>query len=302
MRIRVHYFNLYSSLVKNKEKFVLISDIHSDINKLEKVYEVIEDIQPSFITIPGDVIDYVNDFRNEKLRQILEYEGGRFKTFISIGNHDIVNYLSVGNRIKDISIDDFSFFNNLDKSNITVFNSTFKGVSLDNNINIYGMELLSEWYRNNESEELFIKRLNSYFFDSDKFNILLFHSPYRFLDKCGKLIDFDQLPDLIVSGHTHGGLTPYILQNIMPNNRGLIGTGRRFLPINCYGIYNNFNSSLIISDGVTKIHDSFGGKIIAPIADKIYIPDVYVITIVPNVNLKRTESCLVKTMTNIIKK
>ena len=78
MKIRVHEIELHSPLINKEDHFVLISDIHSDSNKLEEVYKIIESINPSFITIPGDVLDSISDPRNEAVKQILDYYDDRY--------------------------------------------------------------------------------------------------------------------------------------------------------------------------------------------------------------------------------
>ena len=303
MKIRVHEIELHSPLINKEDHFVLISDIHSDSNKLEEVYKIIESINPSFITIPGDVLDSISDPRNEAVKQILDYYDDRYKTFITVGNHDLVDYVKINHRTEEIVCDEMDFFNSLKKSNTTIFKDMYNGVPLDNNISVYGLNMSNEWFQNGEKTKPVAEKLSSYEFDPDKLNILLFHTSNGILDKNGELTEmneFNGLPSLIVTGHTHGGLVPYNLQGLMPSNRGLVGPYNVILPRNAFGTYEDKGTGVIISDGVAKLHDSFGGKYIAPIGNHILIPDVYVIKMVPYKKLEHTGKRLIKTKTTIV--
>ena len=85
---------------------------------------------------------------------------------------------------------------------------------------------------------------------SKTFNILLCHDPIiinalRLYQKDHPQLNFD----LILSGHTHGGFFPYWMKSII----------ERAYPTYTKGIFSTGNNqSVVVSEGITKFHSSFG--------------------------------------------
>ena len=98
--------------------------------------------------------------------------------------------------------------------------------------------------------------------NTNKFNILLAHSPKGLINNNLIRKDLDYIKDmnLILCGHMHAGLRPIFLRN-KNGHSGLVGPYKTFFPKNAYGLYNNDNSSMIISGGITKLSDSSSGII-----------------------------------------
>ena len=296
--IRLHYLEAYSNKISQSDKYVVISDIHSDANKLEEVFNAINTkIDPDFVIIAGDVIDNMLDTRNEQVKQILNYEASKNEIFIGLGNHDVFGK-------NEIPVDNSSFFDDLRKKGIVVFQNTTEGIPLENGSIIYGLDMDNEWYKNRETSEQVEKKLMNYEFNPDKYNILIFHSPRGVLNNQGKIAfshHLENIPDHFITGHMHAGLIPYEMQHFIKDNRGVIGPYNIVFPKNSYGIYNDENKSVLISDGITKIHFSNGGIFIAPLLENIFIPDIYIIKTIPVNSMNNIKKQLVKIRTTVIK-
>ena len=76
----------------------------------------------------------------------------------------------------------------------------------------------------------------------------------------------------------HAGLRPLCFRK---NNKhkGLIGPYKTFFPKEAYGVYNNDNSSMLISGGVTKLSHSTG-KLLG-LFRNFYATEVEIIHLIP---------------------
>ena len=56
----------------NKDRTVVnMSDIHSNVIALTNIIKILKEIKASYIYVPGDTIDSINDPRNEKIIELL---------------------------------------------------------------------------------------------------------------------------------------------------------------------------------------------------------------------------------------
>ena len=104
-KFRINDYTIENPKIKKNITVATISDIHSDIEKLNKIYELLKRIKVDLICIPGDVIDRKKDKRNEELVEVLNKISNIAKTYICLGNHDKYNKKE----------DEFDFFEELEK-------------------------------------------------------------------------------------------------------------------------------------------------------------------------------------------
>jgi len=84
---------------------------------------------------------------------------------------------------------------------------------------------------------------------------MLIHSPIKLIDNnvLEKLHDYD----LLLSGHTHNGMVPNILEKIIPDNYGIIAPNKKLFPRLARGkmekYIKNHKITIIINGGVTKL-------------------------------------------------
>lgn len=243
------YFTKYEVSSTTNKRIVLISDIHYYNKKmyslLENIYLNINAAKPDCICIPGDFIDERSIYDEEIFLNFLKKLGTICPVIISIGNHET--------KTKHDHLDQLnvSFMNQIDKiENIHLLNNTSW---VHENIRFTGLTFPYESYtEKKESSKVVWNTLNEKFdkgVRKDKFNIVLSHSPYCLLYKKVKEHKLYQSADLVLCGHTHGGLTPPFLYRIL--NHAFISPQRHLFPKNSYGYLKE--EKTIVSSGITKL-------------------------------------------------
>ena len=108
-----------------------------------------------------------------------------------------------------------------------------------NGLRIYGLELDHEFYRRFVIKRLPEKMLNELLgrAEGERFNILIAHDPAHFPDY------IKWKPDLILSGHVHGGLIR------IPGIGGLISPTYTLFPRYDAGLYEKDGVRMIVSRG-----------------------------------------------------
>ena len=248
MRIVNKVYNINDSINKT---IVLISDIHyydkTDIKHLHKLLNRIKKINPDYICIPGDITDYAYIDNEELLIDWFKELSTICKVIISIGNHEF----QISRTKKR-----YGFNKELNKklksiNNVYVLDND--NVVIDN-INFIGLTLPFEhYYYNKESLESFNKYLRVKN-NSKNYSILLCHSPFNV---CNKEIVNKLNVDLILCGHTHGGIIPRFLRCIIKNS-GLISPNKKLFPKNVYGSIKIDNTNIIITSGISVLPKKFG--------------------------------------------
>ncbi|MCH5167216.1 MAG: metallophosphoesterase [Erysipelotrichales bacterium] len=280
--LRIRNYLLKNNLIKKDTVIVNITDIHSEYKKLKDIVKYIDLIQPDIVTISGDTLDSINNANNQEVFNLLVELSKKVKLFIGVGNHDSLIIKKSGLFAKTREVKDYTFFDNLKKE-------TDAKVFIDNNevydingIRILGFNLPIEWYKDGENVLEFNKRFDTYKkeinLSDDVFSVLLIHS-------CNGIINNNKLNNeingvnLVLSGHNHAGITPEFIQKYAKMNRGLIGPYSKWFMSGCYGYWTNNNTSVILSNGVTKMGKSHGSKLVRSLVNGILKSDIEVITL-----------------------
>ncbi len=263
-RIKTTEDIVYNDNVSEDIVIAHISDIHfnydTSVKKLNKLVNAIKKVEPTYIMITGDTLDIPDITDNkEKIKDLIEFLinlSEISKVFISIGNHDILSEL------------DLKFFKKIGElGNIYVLDNESY---LDKKIFISGFTIPNNYYYNVAKREPV--KLLSYYLDRDKKllydlpnnvpKIALIHSPINLVDD--KIINKLKEYDLILSGHTHGGMVPDFLTFLFPDNMGIISPNKKWFPEIAKGkIVKNVNGkdiTIIINGAITKL-SVISGKI-----------------------------------------
>ena len=257
---------VYNNNAKKDIIIMHLSDIHfSDTTNqkdLNILFDKIKDIKPDYIMITGDLLDTPDITKyNDKIKKLITFLSDIAKiakVMISIGNHDVLYQ------------DDYRFFNKLnDLYNIYVLNNCSYQ---DEYIYVAGFTLPNEYYYNiNKSENLQVL-LNHLDCHKELINklpknipkIALIHSPIRVSNKEVLKVLYEY--DLILSGHTHNGMVPDILEFMFKGNTGIISPNKNFFPEIAKGKIerdiNNKKITIIINGAYTKLSKK-SGKILS---------------------------------------
>ncbi len=241
--------------IKNNvnKKIVLLSDIHyyhrNDLKKLERIYNKIKDLDPNYICITGDFIDEAKVLDEDLFVFFLKKLSKVAKVIISLGNHDLI----IRGKTKTYYYND-NMFNKIKQiRNVYLLDNDIKVID---DICFIGINLGFEYYyRNDENYIQFIETYHKIKKINDKkYNILLCHTPLSLSHN--EVIQTLKHVDLVLCGHTHGGLTPTIIQKYM-KNRILISPNKSKILINDgYGYVKKDKLDIIISSGITKLSHS----------------------------------------------
>lgn len=241
---------------KIDKKIVLLSDLHYSSNKdSDLLNEIIENIKTigniDYICIAGDFLDQ-SKIKDEDvlLGWFNELTKIAKNIIISLGNHDVT-----GNKKKHEYYFNQKLIYELNKNKkIHVLDNS---CYVDGKIRFIGITLPHDYYYSfKENNNYFIRYINNVFKKeySDKYNILLCHSPYSVInDDVQKRVKLFSNINLAMSGHTHGGLVPYCLRNLL-KGKGIISPHYQLFPKYSYGIVKGLKFDTIISSGIQKLH------------------------------------------------
>lgn len=252
MKLEILKYKLNNKKILNDKKIILLTDIHysSRYNTkiLDKIYNEINYIKPNYICIVGDLVDSTYEYEKLDIYKLIDFIrklSKLCKVIISVGNHDVMKRV----RMKWVYDYNDVWFNRIKKLNNVYLldNSNY----IVDDINFIGYTVPFNHYEEREKNNKYINesitnitRLES----SNKYNILLSHSPIGIIDN--NIIDnYLKNIDLILCGHTHGGLLPGFIKG----NRGIISPYKKLFPKNIRGNINYKNLSVIISYGVIKL-------------------------------------------------
>lgn len=252
-------YKVYNNKIKEPIKLFLISDLHynskKDIKKYSFIIEELEKDKPEFLCIAGDLIDRVDIEEPELIINFIKECSKYTKVIIGIGNHDVASYHQ-----KPVFDENQSFWNKLKnvKNVVVLDNSSYE----TNELYFYGLTFpFSYYYRDGEDYKVLLSYLEDKKYDfnrTNKLNILLVHSPIAMFNiNARDNISFLKDIDISLSGHTHNGLVPRILEPIF-KNRGIVSPTKKDFPKLVRGRFKYNETEVIISGGVTKLSKRSG--------------------------------------------
>lgn len=205
------------NIINNKNiklKIMHLSDLHFpkvNIN-LNKLYNQIIFIQPDFIAITGDLIDRGAKVEKSGVYEFIDNIYNLAPIYFIDGNHEYRN--------KEYSL----LLNKLNEKEIKILNND--SYKFTNDITILGLSEGSEYN-------------DKYYNNDTSYKILLTHRPEHF----NSYISNSIVPDLILTGHAHGG-------QIRVFNQGIFAPGQGLFPNYDKGLYEKNQSKMIVSRGI----------------------------------------------------
>lgn len=262
-------------------KIAIIADIHYSPTFKDKILDniakQINTAKPDYLIIAGDILDRSN-YEYQKIIDFLKNISQIATVIITLGNHDTYVKSSNGKVVNGINED---FINKIKQINNTYILRDEK-IIIDN-ICFYGFDLsFYHFIKDKESYSSFCQEIPNLKIklDDNNYNITIVHSPvniYRFISEnpnCNLAKS-----NLIISGHTHNGILPYwitnIINKIFKTNRSLASPYRFIFPKYAQGrVYKPVDG--IIYEGLLKLSRSSG---ILNIFDFIFHKKIKLITI-----------------------
>ena len=207
-----------------------VSDLHNAQigNDNSKLLTMIKNADPDIIVITGDLID---SWKTD-LEVVVDFVGSAVQIapcYYVTGNHEA--------RIAEYD----TLKENLIELGVTVLDDTAYTIQhKGSEISIIGINdpSFNAYYLIGDEEASVVNSLNSISIEKDKFQLLLSHRPEFFPVYAAYGID------LVFSGHAHGG------QFRLPFLGGLYAPNQGFLPEYDSGIYQDGNTSMVVSRGI----------------------------------------------------
>lgn len=271
----------------NKDRTVVnMSNIHSNVVALNNIVKLLEEIKASYIYVPGDTLDSIDNPHNKEIMELLKKVGNISQTFLSVGNHEMCELSYETGKKEEVESKDYiDFFIEVAKQTDCIpMISDFSKIDLADDLSVSAANVPFSYYGKKENLEQYKKLLENVKekMDENKFNVLLLHSPNSLIQngKIDRSSDVIRNMNLILCGHNHGGLMPTFAQDILKGHRGLAGPYAKLFQPNAYGVYNEEDTSVLVSNGVTKISATSEAGKINGILNKIYTPEIDVIHMV----------------------
>ena len=266
--IIINQYLITNSRIKEDKIIAYLSDVHSDIAKLQAATEELKKLNIRVLLLGGDLVDSTKDYKSKaRLKELLEELSKTMKIYIGMGNHEFIHYTKdVDGIVSEVKSNDIKYWNELSsKANIYVSELPVEGSTVtkwyfDKDLDITAINFPIDYYLNNERRKDFLKQLkvmDDSIVNKKRYNILLCHTP-RNLVKNGIICeDIDCLKDynLILSGHMHAGLVPTTLRS-NKYGVGFVGPHASVLPEYAYGLVVNKRIATLTSGGITKVTKS----------------------------------------------
>ena len=218
----------------NNLNIVQISDTHSKMfgKDNNKFIKLVENANPDIIVMSGDII--AGNIGNiEKTIEMFKPLYKKYPVYYVLGNHELMlNENKLNKYIKmledngvEVLIDNSSYYEK-NGERIRII-----GINYDENVKIESNSL--------DKNENFVKIIKDKFNDinKDEYNILIAHDPENF-----ELYEKIK-PDLIFSGHDHGGLVRF-------GKIALLSPRKKFFPKYAYGKNTINDTTMITSSGI----------------------------------------------------
>ena len=226
-----------------KINFVFLCDLHCRMygEKNIRLLRAVNALKPDFIVSGGDMIT-ASKGSAELDEQVLCFLKALKKiapVYYAMGNHE--EYLRAQkSRFKDRYE---KIETSLAEAGIPLLRNG--RIDLENNISIYGLEISGKYYRRFSKKKPKPRHMQSYLGkpDKERYNILLAHNPEYFdVYETWK-------PDLVLSGHYHGGIIGMPDLKHPQQRRGLISPHLKIFPDYCAGKFKKNDTDLIVSAG-----------------------------------------------------
>ena len=222
----------------NGFKILQLSDFHSEgyRDTTEKLIDKVKNINPDIIVMTGDMVSW--DMENiEEAKILVESLAEIYPIYYVDGNHEHLAEILRLSRYNSF----LDFMHELGVT--TIKNDCIKLHKGNESINLYGINIpldsATALYVNKfQLEKNYVEKTLPKA-DSEKFNILLAHTP-TFIKQYSQWG-----ADLVLAGHMHGGIARIPFTNI-----GLLSPGRTIFPKYAAGKFKVKDSIMIVNRGI----------------------------------------------------
>lgn len=231
------YYRLSSDKLREPVKFVLLADLHDKEYGLgnQKLLDAIREEKPNAVLIAGDMLTAHGDRACHVAEELVAALAEQYPVYYGFGNHEakmLWDEAQYGTGYQ-------GYMDTLHGLGVTVLNNTVCQFG-NRPIRIYGLNMAQRYFKRFKrlpmEADYLTKTLGT--FDDSYYNILLAHNPAYFEEYA------DLKPDLVLSGHVHGGLVR------LPFLGGVIAPSLQLFPKYDGGRFTKGDSTMILSRGL----------------------------------------------------
>lgn len=230
--LKTEQYEIISDKIEKDTSFVLLSDLHgcSHGRKNEKLLQKIQEVNPAFLCITGDMV-VKSGKHTEEMVFLMKKLAEKYPVYYSPGNHEI--------RMPEYE----SYRSNIRAAGVIYLENECRDAGAG--ICVTGLDLPEYWYhkvwQRRKMEAAVLSELLGKC-EREYFTILLAHNPEYFSQyaKWGA--------DLTLSGHVHGGIAR------LPFVGGVIAPSLRLFPVYDAGEFENDGHRMIVSRGLGLHH------------------------------------------------
>ncbi|MBR6208192.1 MAG: metallophosphoesterase [Oscillospiraceae bacterium] len=253
----VREVSMESDKISDPVRFVFIADLHENVfgENNRPFYDQLKALDPDFILIGGDIINWTSE-KDAYAVEVITELAGFADVYFSIGNHEI-EYLRLRREIEFnglnrnnssltlVNTDENGFIRKIERAGATVLQKSWVDIEINGTkLRIGGAyEEMRSLDPDNPKDTMLpgMYAFLSGFQDTDSLKLYMTHRPYSFLGKSGPS-SWDI--DVVLCGHEHGG------QVVLPGLGGLYSRERGLFPKYTHGVFGFGGTTLIVTSGV----------------------------------------------------
>ena len=246
-----------SNKVTNPVRYVYIADLHENVlgKNNQQLYDQLKELDPDFILIGGDLINWISKDDEYGVNVIGELDGIA-DVYYSIGNHEI-EYLHTRSEIEFsgwdrdnssltlVNTDENGYIKRIERAGATVLEKSWVDIEINGTkLRIGGAyEGMFSWDPENPKDTMLpgMYAFLTEFQDTDSLTLYMSHKPYSFLHGNGS--DLWNI-DVVMCGHEHAGHV------ILPFLGGLYSRERGLFPKYSHGVFSFDETTLIVTSGI----------------------------------------------------
>ena len=239
-KVKVTDYEISSVKINSDVNIVMIADVHDHHCKVkDEIVGRIKQLKPDIILCAGDIIDNESESDKDTI-EFLNSLSEISDVYMSLGNHEL-EYPDTKQLIEDIK-----------NTGAKVLDKEYQDIEINGNmIRIGG---IYDYAFSQETSDIDQETMKSdvYSFltemkQTSSFQLMMAHRPDSFI--FGNAYKWD--PDLVVSGHYHGG------QVILPYAGGLYAPELGWFPEVDYGHYRLKDMDMIVTRGISSSNELF---------------------------------------------
>lgn len=249
--------SIESDKVTNSVRFVYIADLHENVfgERNQQLYDQIKELEPDFILIGGDIINWTSE-KDEYAIEVIGELAAISDVYFSIGNHEI-EYLHARKEIEFsgwnrdnstltlVKTEENCFIRRIERAGATFIQKNWTDIEVNGTkLRIGGAyEGMFSLDQDNPKDTM-LQGMYTFLTDfqnTDSLKLYMTHRPYSFL--CGNGSSLWDI-DIVMCGHEHAG------QVVLPVLGGLYSRERGFFPKYTHGVFYFERTTLIVTSGI----------------------------------------------------